>query len=375
MLKSLTVTNFKAFEKPVTIDFSATGNYSFNTEAVKNGIVKTAVMYGKNASGKSSIALAIFDIVSNLSDNFFNPRNYVNYTNKKTDDLVAKFEYNFIFDDVEVVYTYSKIDVRTIVSEKLTIAGRTVIEYDKSVDKNYISITFAGAENLNIDLSKLNFSALKFVKSNVIFSENDENNIFKKFYEFVDKMLLFWALETREFIGYTPISGDAILDTIIRNNHFSDLQKFFKEAGFEDELVHKTSNDGSERLFIKYSKAKYIEFSLACSSGMSSLLLLYYWLEDVSDPEKSPSFICIDEFDAFYHFELSYFIIEKLKSYNCQVLLTTHNTATFTNDLLRPDCYYICSKDKIVNAHNSTIKELRFGHSLEKLYRGGTFGK
>jgi 3'-phosphoadenosine 5'-phosphosulfate sulfotransferase (PAPS reductase)/FAD synthetase len=68
-------------------------------------------------------------------------------------------------------------------------------------------------------------------------------------------------------------------------------------------------------------------------------------------------------------------IIERLKSYNCQVLLTTHNTSIFTNDLLRPDCYYICSKDKIENAHNSTVKELRFGHNLEKLYRGGTFGK
>ena len=42
MLKSLTVSNFKAFEKPVTIDFSATGNYEFNPEAVKNSIVKTS---------------------------------------------------------------------------------------------------------------------------------------------------------------------------------------------------------------------------------------------------------------------------------------------------------------------------------------------
>ena len=187
-------------------------------------------------------------------------------------------------------------------------------------------------------------------------------------------MLLFWSLETREFIGYTPVSGNPILDTIIKRNHFSDLQKFFKEAGFEDELDHRIIN-GSEQLLIKYSDNERIAFGLACSSGMSSLLLLYYWLEDVSDPELCPSFVFIDEFDAFYHFELSYFIIEKLKSYNCQVLLTTHNTSIFTNDLLRPDCYYICSKDKIENAHNSTNKEIRLGHNLEKLYRGGTFGK
>ena len=138
MLKSLTVSNFKAFEKPVTIDFSSTGNYSFNTEAVKDGIVKTAVMYGKNASGKSSLGLAIFDIVANLTDNFVNPRNYVNYSNRKTKDLRVKFDYKFIFDGVEVIYSYSKVDVRTIISEKLSIDGKTLIDYDKSTDKDSI---------------------------------------------------------------------------------------------------------------------------------------------------------------------------------------------------------------------------------------------
>lgn len=374
MLKSFTVSNFKAFERSVTIDFSATGNYSFNTESVKNGIVKTSIMYGKNASGKSSLGLAIFDIVANLTDNFVNPRNYVNYANRKTKDLRVNFEYKFVFDDTEVVYSYSKVDIRTIISEKLIIGKKTLIEYDKSTDKNSILIAFAGAENLNIELQKLNFSALRFVKANVILAENSENSIFNKFYAFVEKMLMFWSLEYREFIGYTPVSGNPILDTIIKRNHFADLQKFFKEAGFEDELDHKVIN-GSEQLLIRYGKNESIDFGLACSSGMSSLLLLYYWLEDVSDPELCPSFIFIDEFDAFYHFGLAYFVIEKLKSYNCQVLLTTHNTSNFTNDLLRADCYYICSKEKIVNAHNSTEKEIRFGHNLEKLYRGGTFGK
>lgn len=374
MLKSFTVSNFKAFAESVTIDFSATGNYEFNKEAVKDGIVKTGVMYGKNASGKSSLGLAIFDIVANLTDNFVNPNNYINYLNRKTKAFRVNFEYKFILKNIEVIYSYSKADVRTILSEKLSIGGRTLIEYDKTQDNDSILIAFSGAENLNIELRKLSFSALRFVKSNVLLAENEENTIFNEFYDFVEKMLLFWSLETREFIGYTPVSASPILDTIIKKNHFADLQKFFHEAGFEDELDHRSIN-GSEQLLIKYHENESIDFRLACSSGMSSLLLLYYWLEDVSDPELCPSFIFIDEFDAFYHYELSYFIIERLKSYNCQVLLTTHNTSIFTNDLLRPDCYYICSKDKIENAHNSTVKELRFGHNLEKLYRGGTFGK
>ena len=92
MLKSLTVSNFKAFKEPVTIDFSTTGNYAFNTEAVKDGIVKTAVMYGKNASGKSSLGLAIFDIVGTLTDNYISPTNYLNYENPFSQKNIVSFE-------------------------------------------------------------------------------------------------------------------------------------------------------------------------------------------------------------------------------------------------------------------------------------------
>lgn len=374
MLKSLTVSNFKAFKEPVTIDFSATGNYTFNTEAVKDGIVKTAVMYGKNASGKSSLGLAIFDIVGTLTDNLVNPQKYENYENRFSQKGSVSFEYVFSFDNKDVVYSYTKSRFREIISEKLIINNKIQVEYNRFEDKDKIVINMEGAENVNLTLSQLNFSILRFIKSNVILASNEENELFEKMYQFVSKMLMFWSLETRGFIGYTPTVNASIIDKIVKENHFKDLQKFFKDAGFEDELDHKIIN-GAEQLLIKYGENNDINFYDACSSGMSSLLLLYYWLEDIADETKCPSFIFIDEFDAFYHFELSYFIIERLKSYGCQVLLTTHNTSIFTNDLLRPDCYYICSKDKIVNAHNATLKELRYGHNLEKLYRGGTFGK
>ena len=372
MLKSMTVSNFKAFEKPVTIDFGATGNYEFNSDAIKNNIVKTAVMYGKNASGKSTLALAIFDIVANLTDNFVNPRNYDIYQNASHLQEPVEFEFHFVFNGVEIVYKYQKINIITIVSETLQIKDRIVINYNKLKDDPSLYIDMKGAENLQVDLNMMQISALKLVKNNCVLDNNEENNAFMAMCSFVNKMLLFWSLDNKDFVGYSSAPGVNIVEKIVQNGHFEDLQAFFKEAGFTDELVH-NSGTGREQLYIKYGNT-LLDFNSAGSTGMRSLLLVYFWLEDILKPEKCPSFICIDEFDAFYHFELSYFIIDKLKSYDCQVLLTTHNTSIFTNDLLRPDCYYICSKDKIVNAHNATEKEIREGHNLEKLYRGGTFG-
>jgi AAA15 family ATPase/GTPase len=372
MLKSLTVSNFKAFEKPVTIDFSATGNYEFNTEAVKDGIVKTAIMYGKNASGKSSLGLALFDIVANLTDNFVNPRNYDIYQNALNMQKPVEFEFHFSFNDIEVIYKYQKLNIVTIVAETLIINGNTVINYNKLQKDSGLYINLKGAENLNVDLRMMQISAVKLVKNNCVLESNPENEAFINLCTFVNKMLLFWSLDNKDFIGYSSAPGVNIVEKIVKNNHFEDLKAFFREAGFSEELVH-SNHTGREQLYIKYDRT-LLDFTTAGSTGMRSLLLVYYWLEDIRKLEKCPSFVCIDEFDAFYHFELAYFVVEKLKASNCQVLLTTHNTSIFTNDLLRPDCYYICAKDKIVNAHNATEKEIREGHNLEKLYRGGTFG-
>ena len=373
MLKSFTVANFKAFEQAVTLDFSAIGHYEFQPEAIKNNIVKIAIMYGKNASGKSSLAIGLFDIVSNLTDKYANKSEYKNYQNIFNTDQAVEFKYIFSFQNKEIIYRYKKFNIDALIAETLIIDGRVVIAYDKSRSTDEFIISLVGTETLNKDLSNLQISALKWVKNNSSLPDTIENRIFYDLFNFVDKMLLFWSLNTRSFIGYSSRVGEEITASIIQTHHFEDLQKFFRTAGFTEELTH--SNDtGSEVLYIKHGE-KRLTFLDVCSTGMNSLLLVYYWLKYVQNPEKCPSFICIDEFDAFYHFELARFVVQKLKEVNCQVLLTTHNTTLFTNDLLRPDCFYICSKERIVNAHNATQKELRLGHNLEKLYRGGAFGK
>jgi AAA15 family ATPase/GTPase len=99
------------------------------------------------------------------------------------------------------------------------------------------------------------------------------------------------------------------------------------------------------------------------------LELQYYWLKEM----VNASFVFIDEFDAFYHQELSYKICKRLFEGENQLFLTTHDTFLLSNDLLRPDCFFIMNNNKIDSLCNITDKELRLGHNLEKLYRGGAF--
>ena len=114
-------------------------------------------------------------------------------------------------------------------------------------------------------------------------------------------------------------------------------------------------------------------FFEVASSGTKALALFYFWYQRLKE-ENSVSFLFIDEFDAFYHHSLSKTLVEKLKELeNTQVILTTHNTSIISNELLRPDCYFLMYPDRITSLAKSTTKELREAHNIEKMYRAGFF--
>ena len=373
MLKSFAVTNFRLFEKKVTLDFSQIGNYDYNIDCIKDNCVKTAIMYGDNAGGKSSIAFALFDIVTSLTDNYTNIQKYINYLNNQGSNPLATFEYIFNFNGKDIKYEYKKSSVSSFVSEKLILDDIVLLDYDKSKNENNLVINIPGTETLSRNLEKIDISVLKYIKSNAVFKHGEVTDILLKLFNFVDKMLLFWSLENRSFVGYETNVTNDIISNIVANNTFDDLKAFFKTAGFTDNLIH-SNIGGTEKLYIKYPNGKILSFYDASSTGMSSLLLVFYWLQNIKDENKSPSFIMIDEFDAFYHFKLSRYVIQELKKCKCQVIVTTHNTSLMKNDILRPDCYYICSKEKILNLTNSTKKDIKEWDNLENLYKGGTFG-
>lgn len=60
MLLEFHVKNFKNFKDELILDLSRTNNYEFSEEAVQDGVVKTALIYGENASGKEQILVMPF---------------------------------------------------------------------------------------------------------------------------------------------------------------------------------------------------------------------------------------------------------------------------------------------------------------------------
>jgi AAA15 family ATPase/GTPase len=367
MLTRFEVENFRGFKNRLIFDLSETKNYEFNTECINNGIVNKAMIYGKNASGKSNLGYAIFDLISHLTDKFVPRHEYVaNYLYAEFSSLPAKFQYSFKFDKTCIDYSCEKLGVNEVLFEELKIDGETVVLYRMGES---INIDLAGAESLNRDLGATKISALKYIKNNAVLDTNSSNEALKKFFDFVDGMLFFRSVDERTFIG-NQAAGDDILKNILSRGHLKDFETFLNAANVDCQLAALEVN-GQEEVVFKFGD-KTLSFWQAASTGTKSLSLFYYWLQLLD--ENQVSLVFVDEFDAFYHHKLAELIVGKLKNANAQVVLTTHNTSLMTNDLMRPDCCFLIEGRVLTPFSKMTDKELRFAHNIEKMYKAGAFG-
>lgn len=368
MLTKFAVKNFKCFREKFIFDLSTAKNYTFNPECVKNGIVNSSIIYGYNGIGKSNLGWALFDIIEHLTDKSRIEIPYLNYINAYNDDDVAEFDFEFNFEGDIVRYKYLKTDYKTIVAEWFWINNIELIAIDRRNGDTNFSCLLKGTESLNRVIPDSQLSVLKYVKNNSVLDDSRENRAFKNFFFFIEHMLFFRSLEDRTYVGQ-EVKRNSLANDIINSDKVEDFENFLNAANVKCKLSVVEEN-GEKKLTFDFGKKKIL-FHEIMSTGTSSLMLFYCWFLQMLKNEVS--FVFIDEFDAFYHHELSRLIINKLKECGVQFVVTTHNTSIMSNDLLRPDCYYLMYNDKILPLSKCTSKELREAHNIEKIYKSGAF--
>lgn len=363
MLKLFEVTGFKNFGDIIRLDFSDVRDYKFNESCIINGLLGKIIVYGKNAVGKTNIGLALFDVVSHLTTNNVTPGLYEYYLNANNKTGYAEFRYVFSFSSGEVDYRYRKDDKQALIYESVAIGDEQLFSYDyKKKDGD-----LRGLEKLfpTLNLSfRGNDSILRFAIAN---SSLEDNHPLYQMQRFVSHMLWFRSLDEGRYIGYKAQSKD-YYDFIFDDNMLKELEGFLHRAGIQEKLVGKKDADGRKRLY--FDKPNPLPFFKVASSGTKALYSFFYWYKTAPDV----SLMFIDEFDAFYHFELAETIVEMLEHMpSFQTILTSHNTNLLSNRIMRPDCFFILTKEGLTSFANATGRELREGHNLEKLYKSGEF--
>lgn len=364
MLINFSVTGFRNFENELNFDFRSDADYDFNLECVKDGVVNTAIIYGQNGSGKSNLGLAIEDINSFLFNENITTKHknlFLNGNIDKDKEIVI-FYYEFSFQKNVIYLTYHKNKNAQLVYEELKINEELIYKFDhiknEMIEENLEKIN---ANTLNF--STFNYNRLNDTRSSILGYIVNNSAVTKSITDlmsFVAGMFI---------MNGTDLTSDRVLNNIVKEDLVDKFNLFLKEFNIKEQIVKVTTSSGEEILGIKL-KNKTIPFADTASKGTKALAFFFYLYKSA----EIIDFLYLDEFDAFYHYELSEKLIELLKGIDgLQVVFTTHNTNLLTNNLLRPDCYFVLGNNKITPLNKATRRELDEGHNLERLYIGGEF--
>lgn len=366
MLIKFAVTNFRGFANRIELDLSHPSNYEFNKYLLKDGIIKNGIIYGPNGSGKTNIGLAIFDIEYHLAPLKAKKRDYYeNFAYAGATNEPVAFEYTFKFGSQIINYIYSKKDKGIFVDEKLIVDNETI--FIRENDNLKLTPKHFPNDELIAENIKNSANNISVVNVLLMYYPLSADNYLVRLQEFANKMLWFRCLDVREFIGIETQDNGNIEEYFIANNLVDEFSDFLTQiSGQKFDFV--TPQRGDKQLWYKIGNSS-VQFNPTVSTGTRALELLFFWMKRMNDAK----FVFIDEFDAFYHYDLAFKLCKYLFQLDCQIFLSSHNTYLMTNDLLRPDCNFLINGTKINPLCDCTDKDLRFGHNIEKLFRGKAF--
>jgi AAA15 family ATPase/GTPase len=372
MLRKFSISGYKNFKDETVLDLSLVGKYEFNKECITNGLLGKVLIMGPNGSGKSNLGYALFDIVYTLTDKpaCFWQIDQQSFINGEDNSKIATFRYEFQHGDSIINYEYGKIWPYRLINEKFSVDGKVIIEFDHMQNRMVSGdLSTINGDKLRLDGQQGSLSIIRFIANNT--SQKEESPI-TFLMDFVNRMLYFKSTQDGNmFIGLERI-GEDVESYLIRNGLVGGFEDFLREYTKLDIRLSTMGAKGMPEMMVQKLKSKNIPFPNVASSGTKALELFYYW----SKRFDKVSLLFIDEFDAFYHFELAEKIVRLLMKYNdAQVIITSHNTSIVSNRVMRPDCYLQIRNGKISSFSDSTDRELREGHNLEKMLRNGEFNE
>lgn len=377
MLKKFTVQNYKNFKDEISIDFENIAGYQFGTDCIKDGLISKALIYGRNATGKTNLGRALLDIVSVVwGISFFTRGEMILNANSNEDS--AFFSYSFQFGREEMVYRYARLENQRIKEEELIKDGVTVFKCNfPKGEYNFEGLSLIGAETVNTEVYKkslyvdsgVNNEQLPFLRWLISNAAFGEDSVIRKLANYVNRMQMIDTERTRPFTlkRWKEDFNESLEDP----EKMQEFEEFLNVMGVKCKLDLQELPDGQKELYFKHNRL--VPFYENVSSGTASLVSLYL---KVVSAARMASFIYLDEFDAFYHYEMAEKLVAfiKQKYPECQVIMTSHNTNLMTNRLMRPDCLFILSEEgTLTPLCSATQRELREGHNLEKMYISGEF--
>jgi AAA15 family ATPase/GTPase len=400
MLIQFNFENYKSYLKETSLDLTATA-YSELKENLIQGkknesYLKVVSIYGANASGKSNI-LEAFDQMQKLVLKSFENSNKSEEIRLKRFQFCEKgkkspslFEVFFMYKGREYQYGFN-LNEKKILSEWLYKRNfKFNRKYELIFERD--GRTF----NLNDDLKKAN-DIIKIMNEKTLLITllssleiEDAKNVFE------------WFLET-EVINFGNISFEFLIAKSLPKVDFDNEQERRRfidfltsiDVGIKGIRKEKITTDVLEndekmdkyRVFTQHLNVdteKLEEIPLQEeSSGTIKMVGLYRFIMEALQKGKT---LFVDEMDAKLHPLLTRYLInlfqnEEHNKTGAQLIFTTHDTNTLSNELFRRDQIWFVEKDSrgiselfSLSEYKIESKKVRKDASYNKDYLGGRYG-
>ena len=410
MLIEFNVQNFRSIKKEVTLSLVASPDKSLNnnlikTDLLRDNLLRSAVIYGANASGKSNVVLA-FSSLRNfvMKSHTFQKGTKINYfpfkLDKKYLSKPSKFEVVFIKNNIKYIYGVSFISEK-IIDEYLYYypEGRKALIFERKDTNNY---------RFTIDRKKQKFISEKTL-DNVLYLSNSTQLNYDKTSEAFD-----WFKDNLGIIGVADHPG-LIRHTINKLNEDVKMKEFILKALIEadlginnlfassevisiDELpiqireqfktIISDSEQNLEKLDIttihkvldEIGNENYVEFDFEEESEGTKRLfsLIGLWIDSLNNGRV----LVVDELDTKLHHLLNVFLIKLFNDptqnkNNAQLIFTTHNTNLLDQDIFRRDQIWFTEKNPSQGSTDlySLIEfSPRKDKNIQKGYLAGRYG-
>jgi len=418
MLIQFIIRNFKTFKDETKLSFLAS-NYDkerlseniFEIPQFNLKLLKSAVIYGANASGKSKLIEAIDfmrELVLNSSkeSQINEPINVEPFKlNSVSENLPSFFEIIFIIKNEMYRYGFEATKQK-IVSEWLYHRPKT-----KEVELFY-------REGQKFEIHELKFKVKDLIENERIrpnalllsVAAFWNNKIAKKILEyFNDKLNVISGLKEQNYIGYSihklkDLKTKSKIIDLMRNADFSiddltpkildiqslptDIPKEIREL-IESKMKNKNAEifDDVLTLHKKYNNNNQIieSTNFSMNEEESSGTRKYFALTGpILETLKNGEVLFIDELDAKLHPNLICKIVEIFNSsitnpFNGQLIFNTHDTNLLSSNLFRRDQIWFTEKNRYGAASLYSLSDfktdvVRKDDNFEKNYINGKYG-
>lgn len=405
MLIEFSAENFLSIKDRVTLSMVTSKDISHENNIIKNvsknvNVLKTAAIYGANASGKTNVIKAISFV------SYFLGKSHEMQKGKKIEvepfkldraclNMPSKFDIIFKAEGIKYAYGFSTTDEK-VIDEYLYYYpnGRQTIIFEREDTNNYkftndiekqtaIKDKFNSPNKLFIAVASLweyekTQIPFKWLTDNliVIIDHTDLQELtmnLMKSNESINtrvKSLLKTVVNDIEDIKFTEIPMDVKNDPILKYLSEDAKAKFVNSSDkfLNISTFHKMNN--SEEL---------VEFDLDNESDGTKKLfgLLGPWIE-VLDTGAT---LVVDELDIRLHSKLTRFLVElfhnkEINKKNAQLIFSTHDTNLLDQEIFRRDQIWFTEKKENNSTDLYSLDDfpVRKDAAIEKGYLQGKYG-